>query len=189
MAPSIPARAARRVLDVRGRLVIPGMIDTHAHVYEHVTGSFGLNPDLVGVRAGVTTVVDQGGAGPLTLMGFRKFVAEPAKTRVLAFVSNYLVGGLVGHRYTGLYGPHGIDVRETVRAIEGNRDLVRGISQPGHRFVSILLGLVSIAAGIIVLGDPDIGLHTLAILAGIMLIIRGTVEMALGWELHRVHRA
>jgi dihydroorotase len=132
VAPSIPARAARRALSVRGRLVIPGMIDTHAHVYEHVTGSFGLNPDLVGVRAGVTTVVDQGGAGPLTLMGFRKFIAEPAQTRVLAFVSNYLVGGLVGHRHTGLYGPHGIDVRETVKAIEGNRDLVKGIKAHGE---------------------------------------------------------
>ena len=130
--PTLPAKTARRTLNVRDRLVIPGMIDTHAHVYEHVTGSFGLNPDLVGVRAGVTTVVDQGGAGPLTLMGFRKFVAEPAKTRVLAFVSNYLVGGLVGHRYTALYGPHGIDVRETVKAIEGNRDLVKGIKAHGE---------------------------------------------------------
>jgi dihydroorotase len=132
VALSIPARAARRALSVRDRLVIPGMIDTHAHVYEHVTGSFGLNPDLVGVRAGVTTVVDQGGAGPLTIMGFRKFIAEPAKTRVLAFVSNYLVGGLVGHRYTALYGPHGVDVRETVKAIEGNRDLVKGIKAHGE---------------------------------------------------------
>jgi dihydroorotase len=132
VVPSIPAKAARRSVNVRGRLVIPGMIDTHAHVYEHVTGSFGINPDLVGVRAGVTTVVDQGGAGPLTLMGFRKFIAEPASTRVLAFVSNYLVGGLVGHRYTALYGPDGIDVRETVKAIEGNRDLVKGIKAHGE---------------------------------------------------------
>jgi len=130
--PSIARSAARRVLDVRGRLVIPGMIDTHAHVYQHVTGSFGLNPDLVGVRAGVTTVVDQGGAGALTLDGFRHFIAEPAATRVLAFVSNYLVGGLVGHRYTALYGPTGIDVRETVRAIEHNRDLVKGIKAHGE---------------------------------------------------------
>jgi len=120
VAPSIPARAARRTLSVRDRLVIPGMIDTHAHIYEHVTGSFGLNPDLVGVRAGVTTVVDQGGAGPLTLMGFRKFIAEPAATRVLAFVSNYLVGGLVGHRYTALYGPSGI---ATISAPDRRRSL------------------------------------------------------------------
>ena len=44
-----------------GPIVTPGLIDTHAHIYEHVTGDFGLNADLVGVRGGVTTVVDQGG--------------------------------------------------------------------------------------------------------------------------------
>lgn len=125
--PAIGADDTLHALDVSDRLVVPGLIDTHAHVYEHVTGAFGMNPDLVGIRSGVTTVVDQGGASPLTLQGFRKFIVEPAITRVLAFVSNYLVGGLVGHRYTELYGPHGINVRETVAAIEGNRDLVKGI--------------------------------------------------------------
>ncbi len=38
--------AAAETVDVAGRLVIPGMIDTHAHVYQHVGGAFGLNPDL-----------------------------------------------------------------------------------------------------------------------------------------------
>ena len=28
---------ARQRIDVRGKLVIPGMIDTHAHVFQHVT--------------------------------------------------------------------------------------------------------------------------------------------------------
>jgi dihydroorotase len=125
--PTIDAGDALHSLDVSDRLVVPGLIDTHAHVYQHVTGAFGMNPDLVGVRSGVTTLVDQGGASPLTLGGFRKFIVEPATTRVFAFVSNYLVGGLVGHRYTELYGPHGINVRETISAIENNRDLVRGI--------------------------------------------------------------
>jgi dihydroorotase len=125
--PSIDASDALHSLDLRDRLVVPGMIDTHAHVYQHVTGAFGMNPDLVGIRSGVTTVCDQGGASPLTIQGFRKFIVEPAATRVLSFVSNYLVGGLVGHRYTELYGPHGINVRETVNAIEQNRDLVKGI--------------------------------------------------------------
>jgi dihydroorotase len=125
--PSLEAGAGLHDLDLRDRIVVPGLIDTHAHVYQHVTGAFGMNPDLVGIRSGVTTVIDQGGASPLTLQGFRKFIAEPAITRVLAFVSNYLVGGLVGHRYTELYGPHGINVRETVAAIENNRDLVKGI--------------------------------------------------------------
>ncbi len=126
IAPKIAGRARKR-LDVRGRLVLPGMIDTHAHVYQHVTGDFGMNPDEVGVRSGVTTIVDQGGAGALTFQGFRKFIVEPSRTRVLAFVSNYLVGGLSGHRYVDLYGPHGINVRETVRTINAHRDIIKGI--------------------------------------------------------------
>ena len=127
VAPSIAAGPGTRVIDVRDRLVVPGLIDTHAHVYQYVTGSFGMNPDLVGVRSGVITVIDQGGASPLTIDGFRKFIAEPSATRVYAFISNYLAGGLVGHRYVKLYGPDGINVAETVRAIERNRDLVKGI--------------------------------------------------------------
>jgi dihydroorotase len=127
VAPRRAAARGTRSVDVRDRLVVPGLIDTHAHVYQYVTGAFGMNPDLVGVRSGVTTVIDQGGASPLTIDGFRKFIAEPAATRVYAFISNYLAGGLVGHRYVKLYGPDGINVAETVRAIERNRDLVKGI--------------------------------------------------------------
>jgi dihydroorotase len=126
VAPRIAGTAARTV-DARNQLVIPGMIDTHSHIYQHVTGDFGMNPDEVGIRSGVTTVVDQGGAAPLTIQGFRKFIKDPAATRVYAFVSNYLVGGLLGHRHVGLYGPHGINVRETINAIEKNRDFVKGI--------------------------------------------------------------
>src|SRR5213592_2994425 len=118
---------AARTVDARNQLVIPGMIDTHGHVYQHVTGDFGMNPDEVGIRSGVTAVVDQGGAAPLTIQGFRKFIKDPAATRVYAFVSNYLVGGLFGHRHVGLYGPHGINVKETINAIETNRDIVWGI--------------------------------------------------------------
>ena len=70
--------SATEVIDVSGKLVLPGMIDTHAHVYQYVTGRFGLNPDMVGVRSGVTTVIDQGGPSCMTLPGFRHFIAEPA---------------------------------------------------------------------------------------------------------------
>jgi dihydroorotase len=122
--------SAKKVVDLRGRLVLPGMIDTHAHVYRYVSGRFGLDADMVGVHSGVTTVIDQGGPSCMTLPGFRHFVAEPAKTRVYAFLSAYLVGGLEGHLYPSLYSPDGVDVRSTVTAADANRDLVRGIK--GH---------------------------------------------------------
>jgi len=115
------------VIDCAGKLVLPGLIDTHAHIYEHVTGKFGLNADLCGVNSGVTTLVDQGGASCMTLPGFRHYVVDGAQTRVLAFLSAYLVGGLEGHYYSALYRPDCVDVDATVRAADTNRDLVKGI--------------------------------------------------------------
>ena len=128
--PDILPASAKEVLDVRGRLVLPGMIDTHAHCYKYVSGRFGLDADMVGVHSGVTTVIDQGGPSCMTFPGFRHFVAETAKTRVYAFMSSYLVGGLEGHLYPNLYNPDGVDIDATVRAANANRDLVRGIK--GH---------------------------------------------------------
>ena len=122
------------IIDAKGKLVIPGMIDTHAHVFEHVSGRFGLNPDLVGVRSGVTTVIDQGGPSCMTFPGFRNFISNPAKTNVLAFISIYTVGGLEGHYYPYLYGPGGIDVKACAKVASANTDIVKGIkahAEPG----------------------------------------------------------
>src|SRR5262249_37950743 len=90
----IPPSAAKQTIDVRGKLVLPGLIDTHAHIYRYVTGRFGLDADMVGVASGVTTLIDQGGASCMTFPGFRHFVAEKAASRCFAFISAYLVGGL-----------------------------------------------------------------------------------------------
>ncbi len=125
----LPA-SAKEVIDVRGKLVLPGMIDTHAHVYRYVSGRFGLEADMVGVHSGVTTVIDQGGPSCMTIPGFQHFVADKAKTRVYAFMSSYLVGGLEGHLYPNLYSPECINIDATVRATNANRNIVRGIK--GH---------------------------------------------------------
>lgn len=125
--PDLSQAAAREVIDVSGKIVTAGMIDTHAHVYEHVTGKFGLNPDMVGVRSGVTTLVDQGGPSCMTIGGFKHYLVATAKSRLLCFISCYLVGGLEGHLYPDLYGPTGVNAEHTIRVARENLDIVKGI--------------------------------------------------------------
>jgi len=133
--PQIPSSQARDTLDVAGKLVTAGLIDTHAHTYQYVVGPFGLNPDEVGLRSGLTTLIDQGGPSCITIDGFRKFIVEPAQTRVRCFMSSYLSGALAGHVYSALHGPEQINVKVTVAAIEANRDIVCGLkshAESGH---------------------------------------------------------
>jgi len=125
---------AKKLVAADGATVLPGLIDFHCHVFEHVTGDFGINADLVGVRSGVTAVVDQGGASAITIAAFRKFIAEAARTRTYCFVSTYLAGGMLGHKYVDLYGPWGVDAEAIVTAARENSDLIRGIkahAEPG----------------------------------------------------------
>lgn len=126
LMPSIAPSSARETLNVSGKLVLPGLIDTHAHVFQYVTGRFGLEADLCGVRSGVTTLIDQGGPSCMTLPAFREFVVNAKESRVVAFLSAYLVGGMEGHYYPSLYRPDCVDVDATVKAAEENRDIVKG---------------------------------------------------------------
>ena len=66
---NIPAAEARRVMDVSGLYVVPGLIDLHAHVFGY-EGS--LAPDETALAAGTTTVVDAGGSGWRTFDQFRR---------------------------------------------------------------------------------------------------------------------
>ena len=122
----IASGTAATVLDASGKLVLPGLIDTHAHVFQYVTGRFGLEADMCGVHSGVTTLIDQGGPSCMTLPAFREFVVNAKQSRVVTFLSAYLVGGMEGHYYPSLYKPDCLDVEATVKAANENRDIVKG---------------------------------------------------------------
>src|SRR5262249_6274035 len=83
VAPAISAEQAGEVIEANGKLVVPGLIDAHVHVYEGVS-HYGINPDKTCLARGATTVVDAGSAGADTFAGFRRYVIEASATRILA---------------------------------------------------------------------------------------------------------
>ena len=123
------ARNAKETIDATGLLVVPGLIDLHAHVYPGCT-SLSVDPDPLAARSGTTTMVDCGSVGAATFAGFRRFVVEPSKTRVLAFV-NISVIGLVAMPECG-YGRF-VDSNAALKCIEENRDLVVGVKVRSSR--------------------------------------------------------
>jgi dihydroorotase len=84
--PKLPRDDAKKILDVRGCYVTPGLIDFHVHSYWGVN-PYGFNADSICLASGVTTAMDAGSAGPVNFLGFKKLVHESSKTRMLAFVA------------------------------------------------------------------------------------------------------
>src|SRR5436309_1841264 len=81
--------AAGRV--ATGLLVLPGLIDCHVHCFKGL-GNSGIDPDVIGVRRGVTTVADAGSSGHTTFQVFRDRVFAPARPRVLAYLNLSTLG-------------------------------------------------------------------------------------------------
>lgn len=92
IAAQIPASEARRVLEVRGHYVTPGLIDLHTHVYGYPGA---ISADDTALPAGTTTVVDAGGAGYRTFEDFLERVIRRSETRVLALI-NIAGNGMTG---------------------------------------------------------------------------------------------
>lgn len=134
------------VRELHGALVTPGLIDGHVHVYEGV-GFHGIDPDLMGVGSGVTTVVDAGSAGAATFEGLSRYVIPRARTRVLAFLHLAIVGTPGGPSFSELSDPKSIDEEAAERVIGANRDVIVGIKARASRTAVGKLGLEPIRRG------------------------------------------
>src|SRR5436190_6161798 len=128
VAPRI-AESAATERDVKGKLVIPGMIDLHTHVYWGGT-SIGVAAEPIARRSGTTTFIDAGTAGPANFMGFRKHVIEPCPVRILAFL-NVSFAGIFAFSKTAMVGESSNlmlpDLQECVRVAREHPDLIVGV--------------------------------------------------------------
>ncbi|MBN8891539.1 MAG: dihydroorotase [Rhodospirillales bacterium 70-18] len=87
---------AAETRDVSGKIVVPGLIDLHTHVYWGGT-SLGVDPDAYAKASGCTTLIDAGSAGPGNIHGFRRHVIEPAEVRILPFLNISFAGIFAFH--------------------------------------------------------------------------------------------
>jgi len=120
----IPAESAARVIDASGQYVTPGLIDLHTHVYHHVT-FWGIDPDPVAARSGVTTWLDVGSAGAFNWSGFREFIVKPSDVRIYGLLNISSIGLTAA---TGeLANLDYCDVDLCCKLIELHRDLILGV--------------------------------------------------------------
>lgn len=85
-----------RVVDARGQLVVPGLIDLHVHVYYRHVG-LSLEPDSLSAAGGVTTMLDAGSAGSYNFPGFHHDTILRAQTQVFGLVNLSCMGLIVAH--------------------------------------------------------------------------------------------
>ncbi len=136
IATEIPAGQARKVVQVGGLYVTPGLIDLHAHVYAGSEGKglagghTSIFPDDFALKLGVTTVVDAGSSGRHNFAHFKKTVIDQARTRVLVFLN---IGG------SGMPGDDheqdvsDMDAKAAAELAKANRDTIVGIKVAHYR--------------------------------------------------------
>jgi len=127
---TLDASSAKQVVDARGLLVVPGLIDIHAHVFagtqsDHYLsdGNSALPPDGFTLRNGVTTAVDCGGAGWKNFALFKKNIIDVSTTRVLSFL-NIVGEGMRGGNYE--QDVNDMNPKFAANAAAANKDIIVG---------------------------------------------------------------
>ncbi|HKV44365.1 MAG TPA: amidohydrolase/deacetylase family metallohydrolase [bacterium] len=125
IADTLPAAGSAELVDCAGRVIAPGMIDLHVHVFYGVS-HYGIDADPHCVANGVTTAVDAGSAGADTFPGFRKYVIDVAATRLLAQL-NISSQGMLSREIGELDDIKYASVPKAIATIERHRDVLLGV--------------------------------------------------------------
>ncbi|MBY6258336.1 metallo-dependent hydrolase [Phytobacter diazotrophicus] len=121
---------AETVIDAAGCIVLPGLIDFHAHVF-HGGTAISVNPDVLCLPNGVTSVVDAGSSGWVNYKLFRNSVIHTAQTRIKSYLNVVNVGlSTLGGGPTGYLentNPANYNVEKISQTLNENRDNILGL--------------------------------------------------------------
>lgn len=130
VAKNIDAQEGTQIVDAKGLVVTPGLIDIHGHNFfgtqpnrAYSNGFSALPPDGFTFRVGVTTIVDVGGAGWKSFPTFKENVIDKSQTRVLSFL-NIVGEGMRGGAYE--QNTSDMDAKLTASVANSNREHVVG---------------------------------------------------------------
>jgi dihydroorotase len=123
--PEIPAARASKTIDATDKLVLPGLIDLHCHVYPYGS-AIGIPADELVQFQGTTTVVSAGDAGVNNLAALRRFVVAQTRARMYAFV-HIANNGLSAFPVAELYNIDNAQVEACAMALAENPDFLIGV--------------------------------------------------------------
>ena len=130
VAKNIDPKNAIQVVNARDRIVTPGLIDIHTHVFwgvepdhQYENGNLAIQPDGFTFRNGITTIVDAGSSGWRTFPTFKAQTIDQSKTRVLAFLNIVGEGMREGYEQNA----NDMDPRMTALVARKYKDLIIGI--------------------------------------------------------------
>ncbi len=123
--PDIPAARALRTIDAGGKLVTPGLVDLHCHVYPYGS-AIGIPADELIAHQCTTTCVSAGDAGANNFAGFRRFIVAQTRTRLYAFVHIANIG-LTPFPLPELYNLDFAQVDACAKTVAENADIAIGV--------------------------------------------------------------
>jgi dihydroorotase len=142
----IPAAKASKTIDATGKLVTPGLIDLHSHVYPYGS-AIGIPADELAQFQCTTTMVSAGDAGVNNLAALRRYIVAQSRTRIYAFV-HIANNGLSAFPVAELYNIDNAQVEACAMALAENQDFLLGVKVRMSENVIYKHGLEPLKRGI-----------------------------------------
>ncbi|MBV8921540.1 amidohydrolase/deacetylase family metallohydrolase [Bradyrhizobium sp.] len=143
---AIPAERATKMIDATGKLVTPGLVDLHCHVYPYGS-AIGIPADELVQFQGTTTVVSAGDAGVNNLAALRRFIVAQTRARMYAFL-HIANNGLSAFPVAELYNIDNAQVEACAMGLAENPDFLLGVKVRMSENVIFKHGLEPLRRGI-----------------------------------------